>query len=48
MIVPAITVYAVLVWLLWGFFMAIGWAFGTWVADQLLGMKWRNRKWGRS
>jgi hypothetical protein len=35
--IPPITIYAVLVWLLWGFFMAIGWALGTWVMDQVLG-----------
>ncbi len=41
MIVPAITIYVVLVWFLWGFFMALGWAVGTWIAGQLLGMRWK-------
>jgi hypothetical protein len=40
--IPPITIYAVLVWLLWGFFMAIGWALGTWVMDQILGGAWRG------
>jgi len=35
-VVPAITVYVVLVWLLWGFFMAIGWGLGTWIMTQIL------------
>jgi hypothetical protein len=48
MIVPAITIYVVLVWFLWGLFMALGWALGTWIAGQLLGMKWREGRFGRS
>jgi hypothetical protein len=40
MIVPAITIYVVLVWLLWGFFMAIGWALGTWIMGQVLDLRW--------
>ena len=43
MIVPAITLYVVLVWFLWGFFMALGWALGTWVMARLTGMVWRER-----
>jgi hypothetical protein len=42
MIVPAITIYVVLVWFLWGFFMALGWALGVWIAGQLIGMPWRR------
>jgi hypothetical protein len=42
MIVPAITIYVVLVWFLWGFFMGLGWALGTWIAGQLIGMPWRR------
>lgn len=38
MIIPQITPYAVLVWFLWGFFMALGWALGTWIMAQLLGV----------
>jgi len=41
LIVPAITLYVVLVWFLWGFFMALGWAVGTWIAGQLIGMGWK-------
>jgi hypothetical protein len=41
LIVPAITLYVVLVWFLWGFFMALGWAVGTWIAGQLLGARWK-------
>jgi hypothetical protein len=41
MIVPAITLYVVLVWFLWGFFMALGWAVGTWIAGQMIGARWR-------
>jgi hypothetical protein len=40
-VVPAITIYVVLVWLLWGFFMAIGWALGTWIMGQILAGVWR-------
>ena len=35
MLVPAITIYAVLVWFLWGLFMGLGWALGTWIMGQL-------------
>jgi hypothetical protein len=41
LIVPAITLYVVLVWFLWGFFMGLGWAIGTWIAGQLLGARWK-------
>lgn len=44
MIVPAISLYVVLVWFLWGFFMALGWAVGTWIAGQLLGMRWKAER----
>jgi hypothetical protein len=30
-----------LVWFLWGFFMALGWAVGTWIAGQLIGVRWK-------
>ncbi len=43
MIVPAITLYAVLVWFLWGFFMALGWVLGTWIMGQVVSLKWRDR-----
>jgi hypothetical protein len=35
--IPPITIYAILVWFLWGFFMAIGWALGTWVVIKYWG-----------
>ena len=41
--VPVISANALLVWFVWGFFMAIGWALGTWVVARLLGMVWRER-----
>jgi hypothetical protein len=40
LIVPAISLYVVLVWFLWGFVMALGWALGTWIAGQLIGARW--------
>jgi hypothetical protein len=40
-VVPQITIYVVLVWILWGFFMAIGWVLGTWIMNQILGSVWR-------
>jgi hypothetical protein len=43
--VPAISAYALLVWFVWGFFMALGWALGTVAMGWLLGFlgKRRNR-----
>jgi hypothetical protein len=41
-VVPAITIYVVLVWFLWGFFMAIGWVLGSWIMNQILGGVWRT------
>jgi hypothetical protein len=43
LMVPVISANALLVWFVWGFFMAIGWALGTWVVARLLGMVWRER-----
>ena len=43
MLVPAITIYAVLVWFLWGLFMGLGWALGTWIMGQLFEMRWSRR-----
>jgi hypothetical protein len=42
MIVPSITIYVVLVWFLWGFFMSLGWVLGTWIMNQLLTNVWRT------
>lgn len=43
--VPAISAYALLVWFVWGFFMALGWALGTVAIGWLLSFlgKRRNR-----
>jgi hypothetical protein len=41
--VPIISANALLVWFVWGFFMALGWVLGTAVMDWLLGMVWRGR-----
>jgi hypothetical protein len=35
-VVPQITIYVVLVWFLWRFFIAIGWVLGTWIINQVL------------
>lgn len=43
MIPPVITANAILVWFVWGFFMALGWVLGRLVMDTLLGLVWRNR-----
>jgi hypothetical protein len=34
--VPVISANALLVWFVWGFFMALGWALGTWVMARLI------------
>jgi len=43
--VPAISAYSLLVWFVWGLFMALGWVLGTVVMERLLGFlgKRRNR-----
>jgi hypothetical protein len=45
LMVPAVSAYALLVWFVWGFFMALGWALGTVAMGWLLGFlsKRRNR-----
>lgn len=45
--VPVISANALLVWFVWGFFMALGWVLGTAVMEWVLGMVWRNRPAGR-
>ena len=47
-VVPMITLYVVLVWFLWGFFMAIGWALGMWITNLILGGVWRTNSARRS
>jgi hypothetical protein len=43
--VPAISAHSLLVWFVWGLFMALGWVLGTFVMEWLLGFlgKRRNR-----
>jgi hypothetical protein len=41
--VPVISANALLVWFVWGIFMALGWALGTWIMGRLLGMVWIER-----
>jgi hypothetical protein len=41
--VPIITANALLVWFVWGLFMALGWVLGTWIMEWLLGLVWRDR-----
>lgn len=37
-----ISANAIIVWFVWGFFMALGWTLGSWVMTRLLGyMKWK-------
>jgi hypothetical protein len=33
-----ISANAILVWFVWGIFMAMGWALGTWMMGRLLGL----------
>jgi hypothetical protein len=40
---PEVTANALLVWFVWGFFMAMGWVLGTWIMERLLGMVWSKR-----
>ncbi len=32
-----ISANSIIVWFVWGFFMALGWALGTWVMSWILG-----------
>jgi hypothetical protein len=34
----AVTLDAIFVWFVWGFFMALGWVLGSWVMERLLGL----------
>jgi hypothetical protein len=39
----AISANSIVVWFVWGFFMALGWTLGAWVMARLLGyMKWKD------
>jgi hypothetical protein len=40
---PEVTANALLVWFVWGIFMAMGWGLGTWIIERLLGMVWSKR-----
>jgi hypothetical protein len=46
--VTVISANALLVWFVWGFFMALGWVLGTWLMEWLLGMVWRGREMKRA
>ena len=37
MMVPALSLYVILVWFLWGFFMGLGW----WLANWIMGRLWK-------
>lgn len=41
--VPAISANALLIWFLWGLFMALGWVLGTVVMESLLGFLRKRR-----
>jgi hypothetical protein len=34
--IETITLHAILLWLVWGFFMGIGWTTGSWLVSRLL------------
>ena len=34
----AVTLDAIFVWFVWGFFMALGWVLGSWCMERLLGL----------
>jgi hypothetical protein len=42
--VTVISANALLVWFVWGFFMALGWVLGTVIMEWVLGMVWRGRE----
>jgi hypothetical protein len=40
----AITANSIMVWFVWGFFMALGWTLGAYAMDRLLGyLPWRSQ-----
>jgi ABC-type polysaccharide/polyol phosphate export permease len=40
-----ISANAILVWFVWGFFMALGWTLGSYAMDRLLGyLPWQSRR----
>ena len=40
----AVTLDAIFVWFVWGFFMALGWVLGSWVMNWLLGYAATRRR----
>lgn len=36
--ITTISANALLVWFIWGFFMALGWTLGAWIMSKLLAM----------
>ena len=34
--IQTISAYTILVWFIWGFFMALGWTLGAWLMGKLL------------
>jgi hypothetical protein len=41
--VPVISANALLVWFVWGLFMAMGWVLGRWIMEWLIGLVSRHR-----
>jgi hypothetical protein len=40
-----ITANSIMVWFVWGFFMALGWTLGAWAMEHLLGyLPWQSRR----
>lgn len=39
----AVSLDAIFVWFVWGFFMALGWVLGSWVMERLLGLAGARR-----
>jgi hypothetical protein len=40
-----ITANSIVVWFVWGFFMALGWTLGCYAMDRLLGyLPWQSRR----
>jgi hypothetical protein len=42
--ITVISANALLVWFVWGLFMALGWVLGTAIMEWALGMVWRGRE----
>ena len=44
MMYQAVSLDAIFVWFVWGFFMALGWVLGSWVMDWILGFAASRRR----